>query len=199
MRRPVASLPDMRCSCHSTSDAGRVVLGGTSRFLGKETNAIAETCRRCRDSPHPLSGCPAKGKNMCRVRQTKPFHQSVQADMSTTLRTTVNTALKVQAPGSDMDDDEDETQTVHSIFMISTATQKHERLPNCKEVIAGCPMAAIVDTGASINVLAEATHRSLQPRPPLTLTRVRVLAYGQFQPLTRDADSDLPSVMGHTK
>ena len=44
-------------------------------------------------------------------------------------------------------------------------------------------ITAIIDTGASINIMAEAIYKTLKRPPPLQKARVRVFAYGQQEPL----------------
>ena len=82
-----------------------------------------------------------------------------------------------------MDDDVAE-YTVHSAFCLGAMNESSQHLPKCQINIDAKKITAIIDTGASINIMAERQYRDLARSQPLQKARVRVFAYGQKQPLT---------------
>ncbi|KAJ1200293.1 hypothetical protein NDU88_004117, partial [Pleurodeles waltl] len=88
--------------------------------------------------------------------------------------------------GSDMDDDDDETviHVIHSLFATTPTNCRQAQLPKCQIQMVRHEVVAVVDTGASINLLAADEHCQMSPTPPLTKTNIRVYAYGQNTPLS---------------
>ncbi|KAJ1131827.1 hypothetical protein NDU88_010159 [Pleurodeles waltl] len=76
---------------------------------------------------------------------------------------------------SDMDDDHHVVHVVHTI--------NGRRLPTCQVLLQGLPVPALVDTGASINLMAAEGYQRLSKPPPLKPTRVQVYAFGNARPL----------------
>ncbi|KAJ1127453.1 hypothetical protein NDU88_005855 [Pleurodeles waltl] len=78
---------------------------------------------------------------------------------------------------------DDDAETVHVIRAVDKGSDKGRQLPTCQEVVAEHLMPALIDTGASINLMdTEACHNLTNPLP-LTPTKVRVYAFGNAQPL----------------
>ena len=83
----------------------------------------------------------------------------------------------------DMDDDEVAEYTVHSAFCLREPAKTSKNLPKCQMYIDANKITAIIDTGASINIMAETVYQTLKRPPSLQKARVRVFAYGQQEPL----------------
>ncbi|KAJ1109141.1 hypothetical protein NDU88_006506 [Pleurodeles waltl] len=76
---------------------------------------------------------------------------------------------------SDMNDDHQVAHVVHTIG--------GQRLPMCQVLLQGLTISALVDTGASINLMAAEAYQRLSKQPPLKPTQVQVYAFGNTRPL----------------
>ncbi|KAJ1201613.1 hypothetical protein NDU88_005419 [Pleurodeles waltl] len=129
--------------------------------------------------PHP-GGCPARGKTCSACGKPNNFAKvcrSTPKRATPTPKKTVKTVNAIHPQFSDSDMDED-SQVVH---VVHTASGR--RLPTCQVLLQGTPISALVDTGASINLLATKGYYKLTKPPPLQPTRVQVYAFRKTTPL----------------
>ncbi|KAJ1082927.1 hypothetical protein NDU88_003088, partial [Pleurodeles waltl] len=144
-------------------------------------------CGYCGGVPHRASECPARGKICASCGKMNHFAKVCRSKDARTA--TVNVALE-DAPhekserGSDMDDDETVIHVIHSLFATTPTNYRQAQLLKCPIRMGHHEVVAVVDTGASINLLAADEHRQMSPTPPLTMTNVKVYAYGQSTPLS---------------
>ncbi|KAJ1182304.1 hypothetical protein NDU88_007496 [Pleurodeles waltl] len=108
--------------------------------------------------------------------------------LKTTASASVNVALEEAVPekverGSDMDDNKTMIHVVHSLLAVKPSSSQQASLPRCQIVICEHQIVAVVDTGASINLLAAEEYDRMVPPPTLTKTSIKVYAYGQSTPL----------------
>ncbi|KAJ1181497.1 hypothetical protein NDU88_006704 [Pleurodeles waltl] len=82
-----------------------------------------------------------------------------------------------------MDEDENVVHVVHAIFTVGNTDSRKAKLPRCQVQVGTHETVAVVDTRASINLIAAEEYRRMVPAPTLTKAKVRVYAYGQCQPL----------------
>ena len=82
----------------------------------------------------------------------------------------------------DMDDDEQD-KTVHFIHAMNQVTGKPRPAPQCHINMNETLTRVLIDTGASINIMAETFFQSLPDTPTLRPTKVKVFAYGAREPL----------------
>lgn len=78
------------------------------------------------------------------------------------------------------------TEDEEECYLISFANnlkQRRRPQPTCAVEIAGSPVKALIDTGASVNVMGCQHYKKLHPRPPLTPSSIKILAYGSQKPL----------------
>ncbi|KAJ1144317.1 hypothetical protein NDU88_010617 [Pleurodeles waltl] len=84
-------------------------------------------------------------------------------------------AAPPQHSDSDMDDDHHAVHVVHAIG--------GRQLPTCQVLLKGLPEPALVDTGASINLMVTEGYQRLSKPPQLKPTQVQVYAFGNTCPL----------------
>ncbi|KAJ1106052.1 hypothetical protein NDU88_003455 [Pleurodeles waltl] len=82
-----------------------------------------------------------------------------------------------------MDDDDEPGGTVYVIHATELGSQTGKKIPKCKVKVAGHQVTVLIDTGASINILAQSVFNQLQHPPPLRHTAVQVFAFGSTTPL----------------
>ena len=76
-----------------------------------------------------------------------------------------------------MDDDEQE-ESIHFIHAMNQVSGKPRPAPQCHINVNETPMRALINTGASINIMSEALFYGLPDTPALRPTKVKVFAYG---------------------
>jgi hypothetical protein len=163
--------------------------------------AAAEICRNCGGTyPHPdgRSSCPAYNKEcrgckkmhhfqrMCQssgpIRQTPqqpyrsrqpPPHQQQQRPRSTTQRRAVH-QLSEQTAEITSDDD----------YMFSIGDRAGRKLPTATVTVNNdAVLEFLIDTGASVNCICEATLEKFEVKPCLEKPPSKIYAYGNKQPL----------------
>ena len=71
-------------------------------------------------------------------------------------------------------------------YVFSTLTvspMSYQKLPKFKVMINGTPINVMADTGASVNILDEATFAKLRTKPKLSRTNEKIFPYGSNKPL----------------
>ncbi|KAJ1143220.1 hypothetical protein NDU88_009531 [Pleurodeles waltl] len=132
--------------------------------------------------------CPALGKQYSNCQKLNHFAKVCRsATKSRTERQRMGQAAKaIQQPDviPDMDDDDEPEGPVYVIHATEPGSQVRKRVPKCKVKVARQQVTALIDTGASINILAQSVFNQLrQPPPPLRCTAVQVFAFGSTTPL----------------
>ena len=97
-------------------------------------------------------------------------------------KTTIRVVEQAGEEEDDMDDDGDNV-TVHVVHALNTPSRRPRPAPRYHIHINGTPTKALIDTGATINLMADAIYRNLPNTPALRPTQVKVLAYGAEEPL----------------
>lgn len=123
-------------------------------------------CGYCGGLIHRILDCPARGKKCTACGKFNHFMKVCRSTARKPSKAQVNTMTEAHTHSSDMDDDGEE-HTVHSVFMIAAAMDTMKKLPTCAISIGGQKSVVIVDTGATINIMAETEYRKMDPRPAL--------------------------------
>lgn len=98
-------------------------------------------------------------------------------------KTQVNLIPIPQTTNSDMDEDVLGEHLVHSVFTVGSASSSASKLPQCQISVGDEVITTIIDTGATINIMANEQYNRLKIRPTLQSTKTTVFAYGQPKPL----------------
>ncbi|KAJ1141681.1 hypothetical protein NDU88_008009 [Pleurodeles waltl] len=157
-----------------TTDVSKARVEG---YKGKLRDTL---CRWCRNPlPHP-GDCPARGKTCSTCGKlnhfTKVSHSSPKVAMPTPKKAIrAVAALPTTSSDSDMDDDQ---QVVHVVRAIC-----NQQLPTCQVLLQHQPISALIDTGASINLMAAKVYHGLPNPPTVKPTRVQVYAFGNAHTL----------------
>ncbi|KAJ1196935.1 hypothetical protein NDU88_000798 [Pleurodeles waltl] len=123
-----------------------------------------------------------KGAHQDTVSTSVIPHSLERGRSKNTRGASVNVALEEAPPekserGSDKDDDEAVIHVVHSLFAVRPTSHRQAQLPKCQILMGQHEVVAVVDTGASINLLAAEEHCRMSPTPALTKTNVKVVTY----------------------
>lgn len=81
------------------------------------------------------------------------------------------------------DSSTDEEEECYLVSFESSLKQRRRPQPTCAIEIAGSPITALIDTGASVNVMGSQHYKRLNPRPTLVPSKVRILTYSSRKPL----------------
>ncbi|KAJ1209848.1 hypothetical protein NDU88_005220 [Pleurodeles waltl] len=131
-------------------------------------------------APHPTT-CPAWGKICSACGKLNHFAKvckSAPKQANNPTRNTVKMVETTLAQDSDSDMDNDQ-HTIHVVHAV-----RGRRLPTCTVIVKGSPAQALVDTGASINLMAIDIYNNLsQPLPALRPTNIQIFAFGNSRPL----------------
>ena len=82
----------------------------------------------------------------------------------------------------DMDDDEPEG-VVNTVYVAQLGGTTPRKAPQCQVHVNHQPMKALIDTGASINLMAQELFHTIPDKPSLRQTKVLVYAFGNDSPL----------------
>ncbi|KAJ1109585.1 hypothetical protein NDU88_006945 [Pleurodeles waltl] len=83
----------------------------------------------------------------------------------------------------DLDDDENGEGTVHMIHAMQPGGHPRKRVPRCSVLLAGHKVDALINTGASINVIATSVLQRITFQPHLRPTTTQVYTFGSSKPL----------------
>ena len=81
-----------------------------------------------------------------------------------------------------MDDDEPEG-TVHTVYAAELAGPVQRKTPQCRVQVNGQTVKALIDTGASINLMTQDIFYAIPNKPNLRKTHILVYAFGNGTPL----------------
>ena len=80
-------------------------------------------------------------------------------------------------------DDHDAEGIVHVVHAVELPRGTGKTIPKCYIQAETHPTKALIDTGASINIMAREVYEALANKPTLHPTQIRVYAYGNDTPL----------------
>ena len=182
IEQPFEPLP-VNC-VHAKETSGRSANPRNGPLTRTQTG---KTCYFCGDAYPHTSRCPAKGKkcgncgklnHFSRVCRSQPQQQIVQ-QVSTMPHCDCCTQSAIQ---HDLSDDSDDSylfalQTSHPVHSVST------ELPSTSVIVHGTAITALIDSGASVNILDEKDFKALKRSPPLKRDTTIIKAYGTKEPL----------------
>ena len=151
----------------------------------EKKKATANACRWC-GGPYPhVSDCPAKGHRCVSCGKYNHFAKVCRATTKPKekARQGVNAVDFPGQPPESEDDMDDDENAVHVVYAIEPHSRHRRKAPKCDININGLNTTALIDTGASINLMATDILEQMRKRPTLTPTCVRVHAYGNNEPL----------------
>ena len=85
---------------------------------------------------------------------------------------------------------------MHFISFMRHSNSIRRPPPICTVVIAGTMIKALIDTGASLNVIDQTTWKRLAERPSIKKTLTRIFTYGGTTPLPGLGVIDVPVTYG---
>ena len=146
-----------------------------------------KTCYFCGDKYPHTSHCPAKSKkcgncgklnHFSRVCRSKPQQQLVQ-HVYTTPHCDHCSPSAMQ---HDLSDDSDHSYvfTLHKGHLVHSV---YKELPSASVIVHGTAITALIDSGASVNLLDEQDFKALKKPPPLKRDTTIIKAYGIKEPL----------------
>ena len=143
-----------------------------------------KTCYFCGDKYPHTSHCPAKSKkcgncgklnHFSRVCRSKPQQQLVQ-HVYTTPHCDHCSPSAMQ---HNLSDDSD-VFTLHKGHLVHSV---YKELPSASVIVHGTAITALIDSGASVNLLDEQDFKALKKPPPLKRDTTIIKAYGIKEPL----------------
>ena len=79
--------------------------------------------------------------------------------------------------------DDDNEETVHVVYTIEPHSRRRRIVPKCNVQVNRLTTTALIDPGASINIMATDVFNQIPDKPTLRPTSIRVYAYGTNTPL----------------
>ena len=157
-------------------------------------------CSNCGQSHPPNDACPAQGKNCSRCGRVNHFAKVCRngapprrsgyrgRGCKTLLQLSVDEESEPSAryhtkKGGWPQYEDDEDEEVFVVSYTSRPNQKKRPPPMCTVQIAGADVSALIDAGASVNILDIDQYQRLLPRPPITPTKARIYTYGGTEPI----------------
>ncbi|KXJ24314.1 Uncharacterized protein K02A2.6 [Exaiptasia diaphana] len=149
----------------------------------KEKNSKStSTCLNCGgEYPHNggMSKCPTQGKecyNCVKLNHLSKYCLS-QPKQRNKIETRPANQMRARRSGlHKLSDSEDTDEDVFTLSLNSVSND-HTKHPTCQAKINGTWTELLIDSGASINLLDEKDFNSLQPRPSLEQTNVKIFPY----------------------
>ncbi|KAJ1132681.1 hypothetical protein NDU88_010985 [Pleurodeles waltl] len=83
----------------------------------------------------------------------------------------------------DLDDDGNGEGAIYMIHALQPGGHPRKRVPRCSVLLAGYKVDALIDTGASNNVIATSVLQRISFQPPLRPTTTQVYTFGSSKPL----------------
>ncbi|KAJ8038504.1 hypothetical protein HOLleu_15949 [Holothuria leucospilota] len=131
-------------------------------------------CRNCGGAfPHD-GDCPAKGKRCNFCKKLNHFSKVCRSRLKSEPEQ-ANTIQQNQIENPDSDSE--------YTFEVNPSGSRAKR-PNINIDVAGTNIPAVIDTGATVNVMSEDTYQTLQVTPVLQHETINIYAYGSKKPLT---------------
>ncbi|KAJ1118190.1 hypothetical protein NDU88_006385 [Pleurodeles waltl] len=150
--------------------------------LSMETRA----CYMC-EGVYPHQGqCPALGKrctNCIKLNHLAKVCQSAAYKKATRTKTVHGAQLHTLDDGEGDMDDDDLEGAIHGIHAMQPGGSPRKSIPKCNIQVEGSPVVAIIDTWASISILALPMLKVLQIQLLLHPTTPKVFAFGSATPL----------------
>ncbi|KAJ1169126.1 hypothetical protein NDU88_001032 [Pleurodeles waltl] len=136
---------------------------------------------------YPHQGqCPAQGKQYANCSTLNHFAKvcrSASFQKSNQPKTVQTAQIHTSDEGDgDMDDDGLEG-TIHVIHAMEPGGGPRRLIPKCNILVGGKPVVALIDTGASINLMALQVMKTLLLKPTLRSITTKVFAFGSSIPL----------------
>lgn len=67
--------------------------------------------------------------------------------------------------------------------VFAASNNKNIRQPRTHIWLNGVKIAAMIDSGAAVNIISESVRRTLRPRPQLSPAGIKIFPYGNTEPL----------------
>ncbi|KAJ1160618.1 hypothetical protein NDU88_001114 [Pleurodeles waltl] len=83
-----------------------------------------------------------------------------------------------------MDDDDDDEGTVHFVHTMQPGGYSRRRIPKCTILLSGHQVPSLINTRASINILAQSVLETIPIQPLLRPTTTQVYAFGSSKPVS---------------
>jgi hypothetical protein len=145
-------------------------------------DAYMKQCRKCGKNSHFQAFC----------RSGKPPSQSTQATRQPSFPTTTSKGpTQGRRHVRCIQDDADEhaavaaneaTDSDEYAFTVGAAVKPHQPIASIK--INKTPVDCMLDTGASVNIIDEASWEKFKQKPTLTRATARIFAYGSDKPMS---------------
>lgn len=143
----------------------------TPQFTNKQPKSTQ--CGLCGGRYPHYKDCPAKGKRCAKCGKLNHFARvcrSEAADRRSGDRRPVLAVEKEPAEANNVNHQETE-------YVFETEGDKNCITPTFKLDICGSKVVALADSGATVNIMAKATYLSLQKKPTLVKSSVRIFPY----------------------
>ncbi|XP_078520839.1 uncharacterized protein LOC144785863 isoform X1 [Lissotriton helveticus] len=155
-------------------------------------------CGYCGHEPHAAKDCPAQGKtcancgipnhfaSVCRRKnQSKNFKRSqtpTKAVRQLSLTDPPLAKAEKHLP-TVYDDSKSEDEEAYIVSFARELKQRRRPQPTCIVQMGENEVKAIIDTGATVNVMGLQQFNKLHPRPEVLPSKTRIFAYGADTPL----------------
>jgi hypothetical protein len=155
---------------------------GYQHVLGKNNcPAYGKQCRGCLKWNHFKGCCNDKREASKRNEQSKFVKRNEQSKRSGQLKTPSGDSRRVNNLNGPNVESRSEDEYVFSTLTVSAMS--YQKLPKFKVKINGTSINVMADTGASLNILDEATFTKLRTKSKLSGTNEKIFPYGPNKPL----------------
>ena len=139
---------------------------------GKECPARGKECHLCQKRNH-LAKC-------CRSRFNSNYTSSYTSSNSQQEKARDENINKIELIKEFLTKYEEETVTSDNVWAIR---KEHDKTPRVDLNVNNSKISFAIDTGASVNIMDEATFNTMRDKPVLRKSSVRLLAYGSTVPI----------------
>ncbi|CAB3976941.1 Retrovirus-related Pol poly from transposon [Paramuricea clavata] len=146
-------------------------------FRGAEQSRARETCGNCGGTYPHIRVCPARGKDCKSCGKIGHFARVCRTKPPSSQHVKNVTHTRPQSP-PDSDSEPDYAFTIANLSGTPAS-------PKCHVNIAGHSVSVMIDSGASVNILDDATFNKITRNKGISLeqTNHKIYSYGSLRPL----------------
>ncbi|KAJ1207969.1 hypothetical protein NDU88_003359 [Pleurodeles waltl] len=168
-------------------EPGNAVVAETTVKRKEKRTGGNRTCYMCGGGYQHQGKCPAAGKQCTNCHRLNHFakvcHSTSKTKSARPKMTHKARVVQQQEDLQDMDDDDEPEGAVYVIHATHPGNIPRRRIPRCRVTVAGHHVTALIDTGASINILAQSVFSQIPKCPQLRPATLRVFASGSATPI----------------
>ncbi|KAJ7993992.1 hypothetical protein DPEC_G00261320 [Dallia pectoralis] len=138
-----------------------------------ECPAKGKDCNACRKLNHFTKQCMSKQRTQRRDNDTKHRDNSIQHRMHKKVYNITSTTHSTTQDSSSSDE----------AYVFAASSSKNTMQPHTHIRLNGVKVAAMIDSGAAVNIISESVLSTLRPCPQFSPADIKIFPYGNTKPL----------------